>query len=79
MDAIRNDKPNEVSTASKPASSLGWKVIRAWNHLRRHANCPDEYAPNVDKLTMDSPAPLPADADGKYPIPQPGLITNREY
>ena len=38
-----------------------------------------EFAPDVDKLTLDGPAPLLADADGKYPIPQPGLKTDREY
>ena len=38
-----------------------------------------EFAPDVDKLTMDSPAPLPADKDGKYPVPQPGITKKREY
>jgi hypothetical protein len=38
-----------------------------------------EFAPNVDKLSMDSPAPLLANADGKYPIPMPGLNTKREF
>jgi hypothetical protein len=38
-----------------------------------------EYAPGVDKLAMDSPAPLTADANGKYPIPLPGIVTKREY
>ena len=33
----------------------------------------------VDKLTMDSPAPLVAGPDGKYPVPQPGITTQREY
>ena len=42
-------------------------------------NCEHEFAPDVDKLTMDSPAPLQADANGKYPVPQPGIVTNREY
>ena len=42
-------------------------------------NCEHEFAPNVDKLTMDGPAPLVADADGKYPVPMPGLIGKREY
>lgn len=31
-----------------------------------------EYCPNADKLTMDSPSPLPAGPDGKYPVPTPG-------
>ena len=38
-----------------------------------------EFAPNIDKLTMDGPAPLKADENGKYPIPLPGLNTKREY
>ena len=35
----------------------------------RCSNCEHEFAPDVDKLTMNSPAPLKADADGKYPCP----------
>jgi hypothetical protein len=42
-------------------------------------NCEHEMAPGVDKLTMDSPAPVLADKDGRYPVPQPGIVTNREY
>jgi hypothetical protein len=38
-----------------------------------------EFAPNVDKLTVDGPAPLTPDPDGKYPVPQPGIKKNREY
>jgi hypothetical protein len=38
-----------------------------------------EFAPNVDKLTEDGPAPVMPGPDGKYPVPQPGIITNREY
>ena len=42
-------------------------------------NCEHEFAPDVDKLTLDGPAPLLADADGKYPVPQPGIKKKREY
>ena len=42
-------------------------------------NCDHELAPDLDKLTMDSPAPLLADANGRYPVPQPGIVTKREY
>ena len=38
-----------------------------------------EYAPGVDKLTMDSPPPLKSNEDGKYPIPMPGLTGKKEY
>jgi hypothetical protein len=33
----------------------------------------------VDKFTMDSPAPLRRDAEGKFPVPQPGIVKDREY
>ena len=39
----------------------------------------EEFAPGVDKFTMDSPPPLPSDEEGRYPIPRPGIITDREY
>jgi hypothetical protein len=42
-------------------------------------NCEHEMAPGLDKLTMDSPAPLLPDANGRYPVPQPGIVTDREY
>jgi hypothetical protein len=28
---------------------------------------------------MTSPAPLKANAEGKYPVPMPGIVTDREY
>jgi predicted dehydrogenase len=43
-------------------------------------NCKSEFAPDVDKLTMTSPAPLVMDKLTKrYPIPQPGIVRDREY
>ena len=42
-------------------------------------NYEHEFAPDVDKLTMDGPAPLRAGADGKYPVPEPGIKKTREY
>jgi hypothetical protein len=41
--------------------------------------CDHDMAPNIEKFTMDSLAPLLADANGRYPVPQPGIITTREY
>ena len=38
-----------------------------------------EFAPGVDTLTLDGPAPLHAGPDGKYPLPEPGIKTTREY
>ena len=42
-------------------------------------NCDHEFAPGLEKITMDGPAPLVADAKGRYPVPQPGIVTDREY
>ncbi len=84
VDAIRADKPyNEVERGAMASlvSSLGRKAAHTAREITLEAmlNSEQEYAPGVDKLTMDSPSPLPAGPDGKYPIPQPGLVTDREY
>jgi hypothetical protein len=42
-------------------------------------NCEHEFAPTVDKLTPDGPAPVMSDASGRYPIPLPGVNATREY
>jgi hypothetical protein len=42
-------------------------------------NCPHEFAPNVGSMAADGPAPVLPDADGKYPVPQPGILTDMEY
>ena len=34
-----------------------------------------ELAPGLDKLTMDSPAPVMPDAQGHYPVAMPGFTT----
>jgi hypothetical protein len=41
-------------------------------------NSEQEFAPGVDQLTADSPAPVQAGADGKYPTSRPGILKNRE-
>lgn len=47
--------------------------------LDQMMNCTHEFAPEIDKLTLDSPAPLQAHADGTYSVPMPGLVKKREY
>ena len=42
-------------------------------------NCEHEFAPGIADLTLESESPLPADENGKYPIPYPGLIKDSEY
>jgi predicted dehydrogenase len=84
IDAIRDDKPyNE--TARGVEASLVASMGRMAAHTGKEVtwegilNCEHEMAPGVDKFTMDSPAPLIADANGRYPVPQPGIVTDREY
>jgi len=84
LDAIRHDKPYNETKRGVEAS-----VVTSMGRMAAHTgqivtydqmlNCDHEFAPNVDKLTKDSPAPVVADANGKYPIPQPGITTKREY
>jgi len=40
---------------------------------------PHEFAPDVDKFTDQSPAPVLADANGTCPQPEPGVKQDREY
>jgi predicted dehydrogenase len=84
VDAIRNDKPfNEAERGvmASAVTSLGRKAAHTAQEitLEDMLNSPEEYAPGADQFTMDSPAPVQADADGKYPIPMPGLNKKTEY
>jgi predicted dehydrogenase len=83
IDAIREDKPYNETRRGAEAS-----LVASMGRMAAHTgqiitfdqilNCEHEFAPDVDKLTADGPAPL-ALVDGKYPVPMPGLLTNREY
>ncbi len=84
IDAIRNDKPfNELKRGVEASlvSSLGRKAAHTATEitLEDMLNSKEEYAPGADQFTMDSPAPLQAGPDGKYPVPQPGIVTDREF
>jgi len=84
MDAIRDDKPyNEVKRGVEASlvSSMGRMAANTGREITfdQMLNCDHEMAPGSDKFTMDSPAPLIADASGRYPVPQPGIVTTREY
>ncbi len=84
LNAIRNNEPyNEVprgvhasvtTSMGRMAAHTGQEVT--FDEMLNHEH---EYAPGADKLTMDSPAPLVADAKGRYPIPMPGMVKGREY
>jgi predicted dehydrogenase len=84
MEAIRANKPyNEVKRGveASVATSMGRMAAHTGQEITfdQMLNCEHEFAPGLDKLTKDSPAPLQPDANGRYPQPQPGLKPNREY
>ncbi len=84
VDAIRDGKPyNEVKRGVEASlvSSMGRMAANTGREITfdEMLNCDHEMAPGVEKFTMDSPAPLLADSSGRYPVPQPGIVTTREY
>jgi hypothetical protein len=42
-------------------------------------NSEHEFAPKVASLAMNGPAPLQLDAEGKYPLPEPGIKKDCEF
>jgi predicted dehydrogenase len=84
VDAIRADKPyNELEYGVKASlvSSLGRIAAHTGQEytLDRLLNAEREYAPGLDQFTMDSPAPVQANDEGRYPVPEPGLKGFDEY
>lgn len=81
---IREDRPHNEAKRGAEAS-LVTSMGRMSAHTGRIVtydqilNSDHEFAPDIDKLTMESAAPLLADASGKYPVPEPGKKTKREY
>jgi len=84
MDAIRDDQPyNEVDRGVNVSliSSMGRMAAHTGQEITYEdmLNCEHEMAPGIDKLTMDSPAPLRSNSEGRYPVPEPGIVKDREY
>ena len=82
--AIRANKPyNEVKRGVEASvvTSMGRMAAHTGKEITFDdmLNCDQEFAPGADKFTMDSPAPVMADKDGKYPVPMPGKTTKHEY
>ena len=84
IDAIRRDQPyNEarrgaeaslVASMGRMAAHTGKTVT--YDEILQHEH---EFAPGVDMMTANSPAPVEPDGDGRYPVPMPGITTRREY
>jgi predicted dehydrogenase len=82
--AIRKDEPyNEAQRGARASlvTSMGRRAAHTGQVITYEQMLADshEFAPDVDKLTLDGPAPLIADKDGKYPVPEPGVTIAREY
>ena len=78
IDAIRNDKPyNEVKRGAEASlvTSMGRMAAHTGQVITFDdmLNCEHEFAPDVDKLAMDGPAPLAGRlVDGPLPLPAAG-------
>jgi hypothetical protein len=82
--AIRGDKPYNECKRGVEASlvtSMGRMAAHTGQEVTYEdiLNSDHEMAPGLDKITDDSPAPLIADANGRYPVPMPGITRKREY
>jgi len=83
--AIREDKPyNEVKRGAEASlvTSMGRMAAHTGQVITfdEMLACNHEFAPTVDKLVIDGPAPLQVDKKlGHYPWPQPGIVVDREY
>ena len=82
--AIRTDTPhNEVRRGAE--ASLVTSMGRMAAHTGQVVTydqmlaCDHEFAPGISELTMASAAPLQAGSDGLYPVPQPGIVRDREF
>jgi predicted dehydrogenase len=84
VNAVRQDKPyNEVERGAKASLTvlMGRKAVHIGQSVTFDdmLNCETEFAPGLDKLTLDSPAPISAGSDGLYPAPMPGKLAAREF
>jgi predicted dehydrogenase len=79
VDAIRNDKPyNEAERCAKSclAAIMGRMAIESGQEVtwEQALNSDLSLAPNLDKWTsLDDPAPVQPDENGRYPIALPGF------
>jgi predicted dehydrogenase len=82
--AIRNDAPyNEVKRGAESALvvAMGRKAVHTGQSVtfEEMLNDDHEFAPGVDQLNVDSPAPVRCGPGGIYPTPQPGQLGDREF
>jgi predicted dehydrogenase len=84
IEAIRQDKPyNEAQRGTEASfvTAMGRMAVHTgrvvkWDEMLNH---PHEFGKDLDQLTMNSAAPLSVGPDGKFPLPQPGRLGDREF
>ena len=84
VQSIREDKPYNEAKRGAIAS-----LVTSMGRMAAHTGqvisyeemfeCPHEFAPDADKFTNQSKAPVLEDANGAYPQPEPGVKKDREY
>jgi predicted dehydrogenase len=84
INAIIHDEPyNEVPRGVEASlvTSMGRMAAHTGQEITydQMLNCPHEMAPGVTEFVIGGPAPVTPDADGKYPVPTPGVTIDREY
>ena len=84
IDAIREGKPYsevERGAMASAVTSMGRMAAHTGQVIKldQLINCEHEFGPGIEMLTLDSPSPLLADSDGKYSVPMPGFVKDREY
>jgi predicted dehydrogenase len=66
-EAVRGAQASLVTAMGRFAVHTGKSVT-----YDEMLDCPDDLTAGVDALTDSSPAPVLADAEGRYPVPMPG-------
>ena len=66
-EAVRGAEASLVTAMGRFSAHTGRQVT-----FQEMLDCPDDLTAGVEHLTMESPAPLVADAEGRYPVPNPG-------
>ena len=66
-EAIRGAEASLVTAMGRFSAHVGRPVT-----FQEMLDCPEDLTAGVEYLTMESPAPVVADEEGRYPVPNPG-------
>jgi predicted dehydrogenase len=66
-EAVRGAEASLVTAMGRFSAHVGRPVT-----FQEMLDCPEDLTAGVEHLTMASPAPVVADAGGRYPVPNPG-------